>query len=295
MKKAFKIIGISALSLVALCIVAIIVIKLFFKDEVIASLTKQRKKYYVEVLRDAKYALDTVTVTERYCMDDENLAKVKGHFRLDTLFDGTEDTYAKALKIQRFVSDRLPHGNPPEMPEQLNAIELWAFADSTGYQLNCRHHSIVMRDLLMSVGIKARYITCMPQDEEDRDCHVVNEIFSPELDKWIMIDSDQDIVLTDMTGMPLSIRELRDKLIAGEPYLINGQSSEGHFYDMYMAKNSYWYSKHELGCMDTETDGLLPGDRRISLIPVGFKVESGSTRWVFDNTVHTTDPDEFWK
>lgn len=291
MKKVFKVMGISVLSLIVLVVVAAVVIRFFFRDEAIT----YRKKIYVELLREGKYAADTLTLKPIYCMDDERLAEVKTRFRLDTLFDGTEDVYQKALKVQRFVSDHLPHGNPPRMPERKNAIDLWAFADTSGYHLNCRHHSILMRDMLMSVGIKARYITCLPEDAEDQDCHVVNEIFSPELNKWVMIDSDMDKVVTDMQGVPLSLRELRNKLIADEPYLINGQGNKGQYYDMYMTKNSYWYSRHEVSRMDDETGDPLPGDRKIALIPAGFVVESGGTQWLFESSIHTTNPEEFWK
>ena len=84
-----------------------------------------------------------------------------------------------------------------------------------------------------------------------------------------------------------SLRELRDKLIAGEPYLINGEKNEGQYYDQYMAKNSYWYSRHEMSCIDDETGDLLPGDRRIALIPVGYRVQSGNTQWLFENSICT--------
>ena len=221
MKKSLKIIVISVASLLVLLLLSFLFIRFFFREEIVSYLQKEQKELYVGLLQKSRYAADTLRLRPVYCMDDDRLAQVESHFRLDTLFEGTEDTYQKALKIQRFVSDRLPHGNLPRMPERKNAIDLWAFADTSSYHLNCRLHSILMRDMLMSAGIKARYITCLPEDVEDQDCHVVNEVFVPELGKWAMIDSDQDQVVTDMEGVPLSLRELRDKLIAGEPYLIN--------------------------------------------------------------------------
>lgn len=295
MKKPLKIIGISVAGLVALLVLSLFFVKLFFQDEAVAHLRGIQKEQYVDLLLKSKFSADTLTLHPTYCMDDARLADVKSHFRLDTLFDGTESTYQKALKIQRFVSDTLPHGNPPVMPKRKNAIALFAFADSTDQHLNCRLHSILMRDMLLSVGIKARYITCLPYDQDDQDCHVVNEVFLPELGKWAIIDSDMDKVLTDMDGVPLSLWELREKLLSGDKYLINGDINDGQYYDTYMTKNSYWYSRHEMSCMDDETDGLLPGDRRIALIPEGYRVERGGTKWLYENSIHTTNPDEFWK
>ena len=172
MKKSFKIIGISVASLLVLLLLSFLFIRFFFREEVVSYLQKEQKEFYVGLLQESRYAADTLRLRPVYCMDDDRLTKVESHFRLDTLFEGTEDTYQKALKIQRFVSDRLPHGNLPRMPERKNAIDLWAFADTSSYHLNCRLHSILMRDMLMSAGIKARYITCLPEDVEDQDCHV---------------------------------------------------------------------------------------------------------------------------
>lgn len=295
MKKPLKIIGISVAVLVAFLVLSLLVAKIFFNKEATSYLRGIQKEQYAELLTKSKFSADTLTLNPTYCMEDARLAEVKSHFRLDTLFDGTETTYQKALKIQRFVSDTLPHGNPPVMPKRLNAISLFAFADSTDQHLNCRHHSILMRDMLLSVGIKARYITCLPYDQDDEDCHVVNEVFLPELGKWAIIDADMDKVLTDMDGVPLSLWELREKLLSGDKYLINGEINDGQYYDTYMTKNSYWYSRHEMSCMDDETDGLLPGDRRIALIPEGHRVERGGAEWHFKNSTHTTNPDEFWK
>lgn len=295
MKKALKIIGISVAVLVALLVLALLAAKYLFKEEATSYLLGVQKEQYADLLKKSNFPADTLTLNPTYCMEDARLAEVKSHFRLDTLFDGTETTYQKALKIQRFVSDTLPHGNPPVMPEQKNAIALFAFADSTRQHLNCRHHSILMRDMLLSVGIKARFITCLPHDQDDQDCHVVNEVFLPELNKWAIIDSDMDKVLTDMNGVPLSLWELREKLLSGEEYLINGEPNAGQYYDTYMTKNSYWYSRHEMSCIDDETDGLLPGDRRIALIPEGYRVERGGTQWLYENSTRTTDAEEFWK
>lgn len=100
MKKALKMVGISILSLAVLSVLTIVVAKFFFKDEAVGYLQKLQKKNFVELLREGTYAADTVTVNPVFCMDDERLEEVKSHFRLDTLFDGTEDVYGKALKIQ---------------------------------------------------------------------------------------------------------------------------------------------------------------------------------------------------
>lgn len=296
MKKFFKWVGITLLGLIALSIIAIIVIKIF-QEDIRAYTQDSRQEDYALLLQESKYAPDTLEIHPLFCMDDPKLDSVRIHFRLDTLFNGTESTYEKAIKLQRFVSDNLPHDNPPTQIRERNAFSLWNYVKETGNNINCRQHSILYRDMALSVGIKTRFITCRPYDHEDSDCHVVNEVWLPELKKWAMIDSDQDKRVTSVDGLPLSIRELRELIVANKPYLINGESNKGKYYHMYMSKNTYWFSRHEISVMDDESG--LEGDiydqnRRVYLIPVGFSIEHEKLTHLKD-ALKTTDPDQFWR
>lgn len=246
------------------------------------------KNYYTNLLCQTTYQHDSVDFETTYYFADERLYDIRTHFCLDTLIRSDESTYIKAVKIQRFVSDNLPHGNPQGMPEANNAIGLWAFAQQPGVQLNCRQHSMVLRDLLLSVGIKARYVTCLSCNPDDTDCHVVNEFYVPEFEKWVMIDSDMDAIVTDTCGIPLSLAELRTYLAHNEPYLINGKPNEGQYYDAYMAKNCYWFAMHEKSIVDDETQHV-EGDRMLVLAPAGFD------QFVYSDPVVTTDSERFWK
>lgn len=96
-------------------------------------------------------------------------------------------------------------------------------------------------ELLLAENIKARYITCMPQDKDDPDCHVVNEVWLPELNKWAMIDSDMGgHYVSGLDGTPLSLKEMREHYIAGKkmrmhPAFGQGSSKVDDYY-AYMAK-----------------------------------------------------------
>lgn len=246
-------------------------------------------------MQSSIFEVNSLVVRPKYCFSSKKLQQVKEYFCLDTLFNGEEDTWQKTLKLQRFVSDNLPHGNPPEYVRELDAIGLWKYTKRTGNHLNCRQHSILMRDMLLSLGIKARHITCLSRDKNDTDAHVVNEVFLPESGRWVMVDSDMDKVVTDLDGNPLSVWELRQMLVSEESYLINGEPAEGQFYDSYMTKNCYWFIRHEISGLGDEMGRGLKNDRWLSLIPKGFKVENIHSRQVFECSIPTTNPLEFWK
>ena len=116
----------------------------------------------------------------------------------------------------------------------------------------------------------------MPEDKNEFDCHVVNHVWLPELDKWAMIDSDSGgNWASDSNGTPLSIPELRDYYIYGKDIYFHpefGASSckKSHYYG-YMAKNTFWFS-----CWETHQFGQEPSDGRnvgryISLVPKGYE------------------------
>ena len=109
---------------------------------------------------------------------------------MDTLYSGSDDTWTKALAIGNFVATNIPHANQSKWPEQKNAIGLWEYTRDVEPAFNCRLHSILMFELLLAADIPARFVTCLPQDKDDNDCHVVNEVWLPEKQKWVMLDTD---------------------------------------------------------------------------------------------------------
>lgn len=144
------------------------------------------------------------------------------------------------------------------------------------YTFNCRLHSILTFELLQAAGIEARFITCMPEDRYDNDCHVVNHVWLPELEKWAMIDSDSGgNWASDSTGTPLSIPELRDYYIQEKNIYFHpgfGVSSceKNHYYG-YMAKNTFWFSSWETHQFSQEPSEGRNVGRYISLVPKGYE------------------------
>lgn len=145
----------------------------------------------VELLRTAgEYAADTNVFEMKIVQKPERAQEIREYFQLDTLYAENATTWEKAVAIGKFVSSNIPHANQKKWPEHVNAIGLWEYTKDVEPAFNCRLHSIFAFELFLSADIKARYITCLPQDKDDPDCHVVNEVWLPELNKWAMVDTD---------------------------------------------------------------------------------------------------------
>ena len=250
---------------------------------------------HIDLLKSSgTYCRDSAEFNIRPVADSARAAEIRDYFQLDTLYDGAASTWEKTLAIAGFVASNVPHANQTVQPEYRNAIYLWEYTKNTEPAFNCRLHSIMLFELLSAVGIEATFITCMPEDSKDNDCHVVNQAWIPELGKWVMIDSDSGgFYATDPDGSLLSLQEMREHYILGKPICYHPQFGEAAgnecwYYD-YMAKNTYWFSCWETIHFDQEPSAGKDAGRYIHLVPEGFKPFG-----INGGDMVTSDDGQFW-
>ena len=250
----------------------------------------------VELLKTSgAYASDTTSFEMRIVQDEARAKEIRDYFQLDTLFPANATTWEKTVAIGKFVSSNIPHANQKKWPNHVNAIGLWEYTKEVEPTFNCRLHSILTFELLLSAGIQARYITCMPEDKDDQDCHVVDEVWLPELNKWAMVDTDMGgHYVTDRNGTPLSLKEMREKYISGEKMLMHpafGKAQKDNDYYAYMAKNTYWFSCWGTLSYYQEDRNVEDVDRSsyVNLIPSGFVPFN-----VGGGNIVTTNAEKFW-
>lgn len=168
------------------------------------------------------------------------------YFRLDTVVQEGMSTWEKSLAIGRWVSSHIPHANQKARPAAKDAITLWEFIQHEEPAFNCRYHSFFAMQLLRSVGVEARVLTCLPKDDNDPDCHVVNIVYLPEYQKWAMLDTDQSMYATDADGTPLAPWEMREYYAQDKTFTLwyNYESPDQgmDYYRSYMAKNTYAFA-----------------------------------------------------
>ena len=243
--------------------------------------------------KSGPYVQDTLTFHIQSVPDSAKAAKIREYFQLDTLYDASASTWEKTLAIAQFVARNIPHANQQSQPKSRNAIDLWEFTRTVEPGFNCRLHSILTFELLTSVGIDATYITCLPK-KDDGDCHVVNQVWIPELEKWVMIDSDSGgYCATDGNGNLLSLRDIRERYISGDtivyhPGFSAAQESTGSDHFRYMAKNTYWFSSWDDIHYGQEA-GNGQGARYFNLVPKGYIPYN-----YHYGDLLTSDADQFW-
>ena len=295
MKKVFNILRNIFAALGLVLSIALVIVLCSDEYAAIRGGANQESVSHIETLKlSGPYGRGKIKFNIHPVIDSERAAEIRDYFQLDTLYEETASTWEKTLAIARFVATNVPHANQTIQPEKRNAIYLWEYTKNTESAFNCRLHSIMMFELLSSIGVEATYITCMPEDCNDTDCHVVNQVWLPELGKWVMIDSDSGgFYATDEDGNLLSLQEMRESYIQGKPILYHPQftetgGSDNWYYD-YMAKNTYWFSCWETIHFDQEPATGKDAGRYIHLVPKGFKPFGTNI-----TDLVTSDAGQFW-
>lgn len=228
--------------------------------------------------------------------EDMRLKDVKEFFSLDEVA-GDGDEISKILNLLRFVHDSIRHDGGNYALCEFDAIDIYNYHKSTGKGVNCRHLAIALNEMYLSMGIPSRYVTCMPKDPNDQDCHVINVVWSSQLKKWIWVDPTFYAYVTDENGTLLGIAEVRERLIDGRTLVLNedanwnheSQQTKEHYLENYMAKNLYYIECVTENRFNPESRYRDTGSSYVKLVPSDEKEES-SERMVF-----THDADYFWQ
>ena len=258
-----------------------------------------KEKTPLNVLRkSAPYAKDSVKLDVKFTYqpkDDYRLSVVRDYLKLDSVA-GQGDELSKIINLLHFVHDVMPHDGNHRAFVEMDAIDLYNYVKVTGKGVNCRQLAISLCEVYLSMGIPARYVTCKAADPNDGECHVINAVWSDQLQKWLWIDPTNDAWVMDENGTMLSIAEVRERMINDQPLVVcetanwnhrEKQTKEGYL-DGYMSKNLYYFVCKKYSRFNPESDYRPnPAEEDIRLIPVGFV----NNNWKCDTT---TDPDFFW-
>ncbi|MBL7909817.1 MAG: transglutaminase domain-containing protein [Bacteroidia bacterium] len=244
-------------------------------------------------------------------LDNSNLVALKKAFNLDSVA-GTGNEVSKILNLLHWIHNLVPHNGSQDNPAVKNAINMISVCKKEGRGLNCRGMATVLNECYLAIGIKSRFITCLPKDSLgiDEDCHVINMVYSTSLKKWLWIDPTFDAYVMNEKGELLSIEEVRDRIINDKPLILNPDANWNHkssqskeYYLLnYMTKNLYMLQCSLSSEYDTETKSVGKEINYIQLLPLEYfkqpkeKTISQNTESKFSHiTYYTNNPSAFWQ
>lgn len=282
-------------------------------DNDLHSLHKDKKYQSLLARVQSRQPLSVLKCSAPYARDDErasddgkplfiyqpkesmNLRMVREYFNLDSVA-GQGDELSRIINVLHFAHGQIRHDGSNRAFVEMDAIDIYNYCKATGKGVNCRQLALSLCEMYLSLGIPARYVTCMPADPNDYECHVINAVWSSGLHKWLYIDPTMDAWVTDENGTMLSIAEVRERLRSDLPLRLCETANWNHetpqtkenYLDYYMAKNLYYFVCKRVSRFNAESmyrDYDPRGD--IQLVPVGYVSADQQCE-------STTDPDLFW-
>lgn len=233
-------------------------------DSIKANTQIKYKMPYLEKLKNAeKYNLSDnrfIPKFEYQLMDNPNLIRIRKDLKLDSIA-GNGNEVSKILNLLHWVHNIIRHDGNSNNPTLKNAIDLIKVCKTEKRGVNCRMMATILNECYLSMGIKSRYVTCMPKETEFDDCHVINMVYSNDLKKWIWIDPTFDAYVMNEKGELLGLAEVRERLINGKILILNPEANwnkknsqtKEYYLETYMAKNLYRLETPLVSEYDSET------------------------------------------
>ena len=273
---------------------------------------KYKEPYLTTLKKAKKYNLNQSREIPEFTYQDSSdvyLKRIRKDFNLDSIA-GKGNEVSKLLNIMHWVHNIVKHDGGSSNPTLKNAIDLVNVCQVENRGINCRMMAVILNECYLSMGYKSRMITCMPKPLKYSDCHVINSVYSKQLNKWIWVDPTFDAYVMNEKGELLGPQEVRNRLINDQPLILNpeanwnsqiSQTKEYYLYN-YMAKNLYRLEApiHSTYNYETKEKGktieyiqLLPLDG-INQEPV-IKVRNDKKSKMTYKTYITNNPDQFWE
>jgi len=241
--------------------------------------------------------------------DNPNLKKIRQELKLDSIA-GNGDELSQIFNLLHWIHNLIKHEGNSYNPHQRNALDLIQICETENRGVNCRMLATILNECYLAMGIKSRFVTCMPKETEFDDCHVINMVFSKELGKWIWIDPTFAAYVMDEKGNLLGIQEVRERIIKGQPLILNADANwnreylqtKEHYLDIYMAKNLYRLQCSLSSEYNTETWEKGKEIIYVELLPIDGIEQTPQKREQGNQedgvkTIHykTNNPDLFWE
>ncbi len=147
---------------------------------------------------------------------DENLTRLRDQYDLETVAGQGPET-DQIINLMSWVYRLAEHANAPAIPAERNAFSFIHMAQVEGKQINCYMKTVILNEVYLSMGFCSRHTHLLPHSHEERESHFITSVYSRTLDRWILMDPDFGVYVTDEEGNILGVMEIRRRLISGAP------------------------------------------------------------------------------
>jgi hypothetical protein len=178
------------------------------------------------------------------------------------------------------------HANEPVIPDVRNALTLIPLAQEKHMTINCYLKTVILNEVYLAMGFESRQTHLLPAEKEEEESHYVTSVFSRALGRWIMMDADFGVYVTDKKGAILGVAEIRRRLIAQEPLVVKDVDAPPSFWARAWGRvrnfadgtNYLWYLRKNIFKIECPQNSLFnlaaePHRLYFQLIPDGYREE----------------------
>ncbi|MDF2685191.1 MAG: Transglutaminase Domain-Containing Protein, partial [Clostridia bacterium] len=200
----------------------------------------------------------------------------------DNIAIGKND-FERVLSLMNYVHNELFFVGNNIIPTEYNTYGIMKVR-KTG-ALFCSYQATVLCEMLLSVGIKAIKISCLPKDF-DYDRHVAVMIYINYYNKWVFFDPTFNTYFIDKNNIPLDIFEIRSSyknynLPEFKQIEINKQwtlvmndyeyNTYDEWYSVYMVKNCFRFMCPKISVFNSSLNANV---KYVFINPLNYNVKN---------------------
>lgn len=234
---------------------------------------------------------------------NDYLSELRTSYQIDRLVKEKKSDLEKIMAVLDWTSKQWDH-NGSNNPSKQDALTILKEARE-GKQFRCVEYGIVATAALNSIGIRARTLGLKTRDVEKvmRGAgHVVSEVYSTELEKWIFIDPQFNI-LPVANGKPLNGVEFQKAIFNKytDLKLINLQGElskeETENYINWVGKYLFYFDVlFDQKTLNSDKFTTINGMTKITLVPVEKKEPRiFQRRYKIDYSYYTHSLNDFYR
>jgi hypothetical protein len=216
---------------------------------------------------------------------DKNLQRLRDAYALETVAGPGSET-DRIINLTSWVYRLVGHANEPKIPNELNALSLIPLAKDKYMALNCFLKTVILNEVFLAMGFESRQTHLLPHSNEEDESHYITSVYSRRLGRWILMDSDFGVYVTDEKGAILGIAEIRGRLVSGRPLVVKQMDPPRNIFgrmwsnlESFIDGTSYlWYLRKNIFKVQCPQDSLFnqrakPNRVYFELIPDGYRPE----------------------
>lgn len=194
----------------------------------------------------------------------------------------TTDELTDAFKLMEWTFNHMLYPKVGTYTGAQFSLDIIEFAKQNKAILNCLCHATVLTELLLAAGYKAKKVFCLSCDVLPSENHVVVDVYINSIKKWVMLDPTISAYFTDENDIPLSVREIRLRLISDSKIKMcyynrfsnmcidnsSGSTFNEEEYISYLYKDFFRF----LVCKTQHSGFIKHHDEFIMLVPEGYLI-----------------------